>query len=106
MGVNISAKFGKNDELYNGLTHIEDELHDEPGLVRTAVVSYRVKFGKRDYENGGAESLTIRIVEFEPLDGSAAVDAKELQRTAFKARTGNPMQDDLFSSQDTDDPGE
>lgn len=103
MGVNISAKFTKNDKLYNGLDAIADELLTEPHLVRTAVVTFRVKFDKTDYENGGAKVPTVKVLEFEPVFDEAAVQAKTLQRDAFKARTGNPMQEDLFSSQASDD---
>jgi len=100
--VNISAKFTKDTDLYNGLD--ASELLADPSAIRTAVVTYRVKFGKTDYENGGAETPTVRIVEFEPLTGEAAVDAKTLQREAFKARTGNAMQEeDLFSGHDDDE---
>lgn len=106
MGVNISAKFTKNDELYNGLHAIVDELLAEPTLLRTAVVTYKVKFDKADWENGGAKTPTIKISEFEPVFDEAAVQAKTLQREAFKARTGNAMQDDLFSSVEADDEDE
>jgi len=103
VGVNISAKFTKDTDLYNGLNHIEDDLADNPGELRTAVVSYRSKFGKTDFESGG-ESITVRIVEFEPItDPDAVGKAKQLQRDAFKNRTGNPMQDDLFSSASSGD---
>lgn len=93
--VNISAKFGKDNALYNGLGSMVDELLDDPTTVRTAVVSYAVGFSKRDFANGGAETPTIRIMQIEPLDGAAAEQVKKLQRQAFQARTGNPMQDPL-----------
>lgn len=106
MGVKIAAKFTKNDKLYNGLDAIEEELVAEPGLVRTAVVSYRLKYGNTDYENGAAVTNTIKIVEFEPLADEAAAQAKALQREAFAKRTGNAMQDDLFSSVEPDEDAE
>lgn len=98
--VNISAKFGKDTSLYNGLGAMVEDLLDDPTTVRTAVVSYAVGFSKRDFANGGAETPTIRIMQIEPLEGSAAESAKKLQRKAFQARTGNPMQEPLFPAQD------
>ena len=102
MGVKIAAKFTKNNKLYNGLDSVEDDLVKDPNLVRTAVVTYILKYGNTDYENGGAVTNTIKIVEFEPLSDEAAVAAKTLQREAFAKRTGHPMQDDLFSSVEPD----
>lgn len=100
MGANISARFTKNDNLYNGLDHRADallkEAEETPGVVHTAVISYRVKFGKRDFENGGAENATIRVLQIEPVEGGDAEAVKKIQRKAFQARTGNPMQEGLF----------
>jgi len=100
--VNISAKFDKDTSLYNGLGSIAEDLIDNPHVLRTAVVTYETSFSKRDFQNGGVETPTIRIVQIEPLSEGDAVEAKALQAKAFKARTGNALQDDLFSTQNDD----
>lgn len=102
MGVNISARFGKNDELYNGLNHIEEALLAEPNELRTAVVRYRTKFAKQDFEHGGAATPTVKIVQFEPVDGGDAVDILAMAAKAYKARTGGELQPELFDDPDED----
>lgn len=100
MGVNISAKFTKNSDLYNGLNHIEKDLLDEPTVMRTAVVKYRVKFAKQDFEHGAAVTPTVKVEHFEPLDGQDAEEASALAQKAYKARTGGDLQPDLFDQPD------
>ncbi len=104
MAVNVSAKFTKNTDLYNGLNHIEKDLLDDPTALRTAVVKYRVKFAKQDFEHGGAATPTVKIEHFEPMNSDeAARQASELAQAAYKARTGGELQPDLFDQPDEDD---
>lgn len=91
MGVNVSARFGKNDELYNGLNHQEEDLLDDPGTLRVAVIKYRTKFAKEDFEHGGARTPTVKIEHIEPLYEEAARDASNLAQAAYKARTGGDL---------------
>jgi len=113
MAVNISAKFGKNAELYNGLASIADQLIKQPQDQVTAVVTLRTKFVKEDYDNGGAATPTVKVLQIEPMFGDAAATAHHLQQVAFKTRTGNPMEPTLFDQdsggddwRDDDEPGE
>lgn len=105
MSVGISASFTKDTKLYNGLEAIHDELLSDPNELRTAVITYRVGFSKRDFRNGGVETPTIQIMEIEPLIGDAVDAGKKLQKEAFHKRTGNPMPDllDLIAAQQDED---
>ncbi len=89
MAVNISAKFGKDSELYNGLEAIAEQMLAEPHKTWTVIATVRPKFVKEDLEAGGV-TPTIKVLQIEPIIGERDEgQAKRLQIAAFKRRTHN-----------------
>lgn len=104
MSVNISAKFRKDTEVYDGLTAIEHLLVKNPHDRHLVVAVIQPKFGKVDYVEGTV-TPTVRFVQVEALTGEARAAAQKLLEAAFKERTGGTVEppQDMLPLQDDDE---
>lgn len=106
MSVNLSARFTKDTSIYDGLENIEDKIVANPLETTVAIVVLRPKFGKINWESGGAITPTMRVLSIEPVFGAGAERAKQLLAEAFHDRTGrdeDPSDPNLFDHLGDDD---
>jgi hypothetical protein len=87
--VNVSAKFRKDDEIYNGLAAIEQALVTDPLRRHWIIAEVGRKFLKIDDEEGGVSTPTIKLCRVETVDGETAETVKTILLEAYAKRTGN-----------------
>lgn len=105
-GVGLSARFGKNNALYDGLKNLAEEIEKDPNQRYVVVAVVEPSFAKVDFKNGGEFIPTVRAVSIEPLFDDAANTARGLLAEAYRKRTGNdddPAQATLFDVRSGDD---
>lgn len=97
MAINIKAAMKRDERELNGLEHIVKELIDDPMTRRVVVGVIEVARITADYEDGGTEVPTVKFVQIEPMVDDAAIKAgRDLLAAAYKARTGQVVEETLF----------
>jgi hypothetical protein len=107
VGVQIQAKLRKDDQDYDGLTSIAEELIDKPLKPRTVVARIEVVGYQVNLADGGTRTPKVRIVAIEPLDGELEEQARALLDKAYTGRTGQAAPaPTLFDNGEPDDDDE
>jgi hypothetical protein len=87
-GVNISAKFAKDEAEYDGLAAISGALIGDPMTRRVVVGVVETIRITEDLKADGRKTPTVRFVHVEALEGDDATQARELANKQYRRRTG------------------
>lgn len=97
MTVKVSAKLTKDEQPYNGLDAIRQQLVDQPEGRRYGVFLFEVKKIETEIADG-VQVPTVRLAHIEALEGVPADAARKLLEERYRERTGREdLQGDLFS---------
>lgn len=88
MGVQIQGKIRKDQQEYDGLGAIADDLIEAPLRRRLCVVEVEVVDYKVDVANGGIRTPKVRVTRIEPMEADSGMHARKLLDEAYAARTG------------------